>query len=75
MAVGDAFFDFLNLKKREAVKMQNDYQEKVTFVMRIEKWKCKGQLEDLQVKLFLKTILKNKITFFLQISPPGLEVT
>lgn len=30
MAVGDAFFDFLNLKKREAVKMQNDYQEKVT---------------------------------------------
>ena len=43
--------------------------------MRIEKWKCKGQLEDLQVKLFLKTILKNKITFFLQISPPGMEVT
>lgn len=43
--------------------------------MRTEKWKCKGQLEDLQVKLFLKTILKNKITFFLQISPPGMEVT
>lgn len=43
--------------------------------MSIAKWKCKGQLEDLQVKLFLKTILKSKITFFLQISPPGMEIT
>lgn len=43
--------------------------------MWIEKWKCKSQLEDLRARLFLKTILNNKITLSLQISSSGMEVT